>query len=137
MRLRTWSCAVVLSTLLCGTALADDLDCKNPQMQTDMTACEQQRQGEADTALNVQYKKTRAATVEVDKNIDANLRGAEKALVKAQRAWVDFRDAECEVSGFQMRGGSGEPMLVAGCIADLTDTRTKELKALADALAGN
>jgi len=28
-------------------------------------------------------------------------------------------------------------MLVAGCLANLSDTRTKELKALADAMGGN
>ena len=62
------------------------------------------------------------------------MRGAEEALVKAQRAWVNFRDAECEAAGFQARGGTMEPMLVAGCIAELTDARTKQLKELAETM---
>ena len=137
MRLNLGAAVFAFALLSAGGVLAEDLDCKNPQTQSDMTACEQQRQGSADDALNAQYKKTRAAAVETDKGMDsADLRGAEKALVKAQRAWVAFRDAECEVRGFEMRGGSGEPMLVAGCTADLTDKRTKELKGLADMLAG-
>jgi uncharacterized protein YecT (DUF1311 family) len=137
MRLISWLSGIVVATALSGAALADNLDCKNPQTQSDMTACEQQRQSDADAALNAQYKRTRAAAVEVDKNLDENLRGAEKALVKAQRAWVDFRDGQCEAAGFGMRGGSGEPMLVAGCTADLTDKRTAELKELADTFSGN
>jgi uncharacterized protein YecT (DUF1311 family) len=137
MRMNIWLSVVILTTLISGTALAQDADCKNPQTQTDMTQCEQLRQGDADDALNAQYKKTRAAAVETDRNLDADQKGAEKALVKAQRAWVDFRDAECEVAGFAMRGGSGEPMLVAGCTADLTDKRTAELKELADKILGN
>jgi uncharacterized protein YecT (DUF1311 family) len=137
MRLISWLSGIVLATALSGAALADNLDYKNPQTQSDMTACEQQRQSDSDAALNAQYKRTRAAAVEVDKNLDENLRGAEKALVKAQRAWVDFRDGQCEAAGFGMRGGSGEPMLVAGCTADLTDKRTAELKELADTFSGN
>lgn len=138
MHLNLGTAVFAFALLSAGAAFADDaVDCKNPQTQSDMTACEQQRQSDADTALNAQYKKTRAAAIETDKGIDtADLRGAEKALVKAQRAWVGFQDAECEVRGFEMRGGSGEPMLVAGCTADLTDKRTKELKELEDILAG-
>lgn len=114
-------------------ANAEDLDCKNPVTQADMTACEQARQETADKALNTQYKITRAALAALDKDLGADS-GAEKALVKAQRAWVDFRDAECEATGFQARGGTMEPMLVAGCIAELTDERTKQLKELAETM---
>jgi uncharacterized protein YecT (DUF1311 family) len=63
------------------------------------------------------------------------MKGAEQALVKAQRAWIDYRDAECNAAGFQARGGTMEPMLVAGCLADITDKRTKELKELEDTMS--
>ena len=77
---------------------------------------------------------TRAAMVAIDKDLDGDMKGAEQALLKAQRAWISYRDAQCENSGFQARGGTMEPMLVAGCLADLTDLRTRELKALADGM---
>jgi uncharacterized protein YecT (DUF1311 family) len=82
----------LLGVLLAGGARADEVDCKNPTTQTDMTLCERARQ-------------------------DA------------------YRDAQCEAAGFQARGGTMEPMLVAGCIADITEVRTKELKALEDAMS--
>ncbi|MBB3134372.1 uncharacterized protein YecT (DUF1311 family) [Rhizobium pisi] len=116
--------------LMSGAASAQDIDCKNPQTQSDMTSCEAARHDAADKALNVQYKKTRAAMVAIDKDLDGDMKGAEQALVKAQRAWIDYRDAECDAAGFQARGGTMEPMLVAGCLADITDKRTKELKEL-------
>ncbi|PDT02630.1 urease-associated protein [Rhizobium chutanense] len=116
-------------------ASAQDVDCKNPQTQSDMTSCEQERHAAADKALNEQYKKTRAAMVAIDKDIDGDMKGAEKALVKAQRAWIDYRDAECDAFGFQARGGTMEPMLVAGCLAEETDKRTKELKELEDTMS--
>jgi uncharacterized protein YecT (DUF1311 family) len=125
----------LLGVLLAGGARADEVDCKNPTTQTDMTLCERARQDAADQALNAQYKKTRAAMVAVDSDQEADMKGAEKALVTAQRAWIAYRDAQCEAAGFQARGGTMEPMLVAGCIADITEVRTKELKALEDAMS--
>ncbi|MBX4959249.1 lysozyme inhibitor LprI family protein [Rhizobium lentis] len=118
-----------------GGASAQDVDCKNPQTQSDMTSCEVARHETADKALNEQYKKTRAAMVAVDKDLDGDMKGAEKALVKAQRAWIDYRDAECDAFGFQARGGTMEPMLVAGCLAEETEKRTKELKRLEDTMS--
>lgn len=125
----------LLSLMVAGAASATEIDCTSPTTQTDMTLCERARQDDADKALNVQYKKTRAAMVAIDSDQDDDMKGAEKALVTAQRAWITYRDAQCEAAGFQARGGTMEPMLVAGCIANVTDARTKELKALEDALS--
>ncbi|PDS75494.1 lysozyme inhibitor LprI family protein [Rhizobium sp. L43] len=121
--------------LTAGAACAQDIDCQNPKTQSDMTSCEAVRHEAADKALNAQYKKTRAALAAVDKDLDGDMKGAERALVKAQRAWIDYRDAECDAFGFQARGGTMEPMLVAGCLANITDKRTKELKELADTMS--
>ena len=38
------------------------------------------------------------------------------------------RDASCDYEGFQARGGTMEPMLVAMCLARLTEERTKQLR---------
>ncbi|ANM11884.1 MULTISPECIES: lysozyme inhibitor LprI family protein [unclassified Rhizobium] len=121
--------------LMADSASAEAIDCQNPQTQSDMTSCEAARHETADKALNVQYKKTRAALAAVDKDLDGDMKGAEQALVKAQRAWIDYRDAECDAFGFQARGGTMEPMLVAGCLANITDKRTKELKELEDTMS--
>lgn len=135
MRLGMHITAGMFVLFLAGGASAQAVDCKTPTTQSDMTSCEQARQGAADKALNAQYKKTRAAMVAVDTDLDGNMKGAEKALVTAQRAWIAYRDAECEAEGFQARGGTMEPMLVAGCIANVTDARTKELKTLEDTMS--
>jgi len=136
MHLNFWlaGAAFAVMTSGAGVAYAEDVDCKNPVTQMDMTSCEQARQDTADKALNAQYKKTRAALAAVDKDSSEDMRGAEKALVKAQRAWIDYRDGECEAYGFQARGGTMEPMLVAGCIANMTDARTKELQELFESM---
>ncbi|SCB11014.1 lysozyme inhibitor LprI family protein [Rhizobium hainanense] len=135
--------AALAAVLICSPVSAQQtmnepkVDCAKAETQTDLNVCAVLEFGEADKALNAQYKKTRAAMVAIDADLDNDMKGAEKALIKAQRAWVDYRDGECEAQGFQARGGSMEPMLVSGCKADLTKTRTKELKDLADGPEGN
>lgn len=134
MRLKMEFIGAAVMLFAAGAAHAEDVDCENAQTQTDMTSCAQARYDEADKAINAQYKQTRAAMVAIDKDLDGDMKGAEQALLKAQRAWITYRDAQCENSGFQARGGTMEPMLVAGCLADLTDLRTKELKVLAEGM---
>ncbi|WP_404944582.1 lysozyme inhibitor LprI family protein [Rhizobium rhizogenes] len=137
------SAAFFAATLMCGATFAQSdadepkIDCSKAEAQTDLNICAARDFDAADKALNAQYKKTRAAMVAIDADLDNDMKGAEKALLKAQRAWVDYRDGECEAAGFQARGGSMEPMLVSGCKADLTQKRTKELKDLADGPEGN
>ena len=133
MRLKIGLIGGALMLLAAGAAHAEDVDCDNAETQSDMTSCAQARYDDADKALNAQYKKTRAAMVALDDDLDGDMKGAEQALLKAQRAWISYRDAQCENYGFQARGGTMEPMLVAGCLADLTDLRTKELKELTEA----
>lgn len=134
MRLKIGLIGAALMLFVAGGVNAEDVDCDNAETQSDMTSCAQARYDEADKGLNAQYKLTRAAMATIDEDLDGDMKGAEQALLKAQRAWINYRDAQCENYGFQARGGTMEPMLVAGCLADLTDLRTKELKALADGM---
>jgi uncharacterized protein YecT (DUF1311 family) len=134
MRLKIGLIGAALMLFAAGGVNAEDVDCDNAETQSDMTSCAQARYDEADKGLNAQYKLTRAAMATIDEDLDGDMKGAEQALLKAQRAWINYRDAQCENYGFQARGGTMEPMLVAGCLADLTDLRAKELKALADGM---
>ncbi|BAF71699.1 lysozyme inhibitor LprI family protein [Sulfurovum sp. NBC37-1] len=48
-------------------------------------------------------------------------------LVTAQRAWIKFRDTECYLEAYEMRGGSAEKQLNIGCKISMTEKRVKEL----------
>ena len=112
------------------------LDCDNPVTQSDMNQCAYLDFDKADQELNAVWEKAKAYMVKQDeelKAIDPELVGGVAALMKAQRAWIDYRDGQCEAYGFQSRGGTMEPMLVSGCKAQLTRARTKELKELYEA----
>jgi len=48
-------------------------------------------------------------------------------LIKAQRAWITFRDADCDLQGANMLNGTGEGMIIGGCLAEKTFKRVKEI----------
>jgi len=130
--------AIALAGFMATAAYAQDaetVDCDNAQTQMDMNTCAEQDFEKADAALNKAYKKAmtaqKAIDAQVQEDLGADSVGAVAALKKAQRAWIDYRDGQCEGEGFQAHGGSMEPMLVMGCKASLSNSRAKELKELA------
>lgn len=111
---------------------AQEGDCADAITQSEMNICAADQWQAADRDLNVTYRGVMAEMKLIDADLPAELRGAEQALREAQRAWITFRDANCKAAGFRMRGGSAEPLLVYGCLRDLTETRTQELRDLVD-----
>ncbi len=112
---------------LAGAAQAEDaLDCKDPKDQSAMTQCAGLDFEKADKELNALWPKLKADAEASDK--DTGKTEYADALLSSQRAWIAFRDAECAWQGFEMHGGSGEPMLVNGCMARLTKQRIKQLQ---------
>jgi uncharacterized protein YecT (DUF1311 family) len=109
-------------------ASGQEVDCDNAMAQVEMNICAERDFAAADHELNAVWKDARKVAKELDAELSDDLKGADKALLAAQRAWIAYRDGQCELAGFEARGGSMEPMLVSGCKATLTRARTKELK---------
>lgn len=108
------------------------VDCAKAEIQIELNYCAEKDYEAADKALNAIWKTARAAAAAKDKDLDAVSRGAEAALLKAQRAWIDYRDAACDTESFSVRGGTAETMVLFGCKAELTRTRTGQLKNLVE-----
>ncbi|AYD01948.1 lysozyme inhibitor LprI family protein [Neorhizobium sp. NCHU2750] len=135
---------LALWPMLCGCVVLTDApapdeevraDCKAPDTQVEMTICAGQDLKDADKALNLQYKATRDILRRQDIAASApGMKGGEEALMTAQRAWMIYRDAQCQSVGYKAQGGSMEPMLISTCQTDLTRKRTGELKALVDGM---
>ena len=106
------------------------VDCENAMAQSDMNFCANKDYEAADKELNAVYRKTVATMKDTDKDLGA----INENYVGAVDALNDYRDGQCELAGFEARGGSMEPMLVSGCLADLTKKRTAELKGLTEGL---
>lgn len=125
----------MIAMMLLATALPQDKheQCEQAVAQADLTACEIREFNEADRALNRQWPITLASMRVRDKvrrGSSDKRPGDADQLLKAQRAWLSFRDAHCVSAGYSMRGGSAEPMIVASCRAELTRARTRQLEAL-------
>ncbi|MEQ1938996.1 lysozyme inhibitor LprI family protein [Mesorhizobium sp. CN5-321] len=83
----------------------------------------------ADKALNSTFRQVQSRLSDDS--------GGKARLVKAQRAWIAFRDAECTFQSSGEDGGSAAPLVVASCKAELTTQRTKQLKAYLNCQEGD
>ncbi len=120
---------------LTGPALGQEVDCATAMVQVEMNYCAEQDWQAADADLNAAYQETLAQMQAIDAEQPPDLQGAEAGLRKAQRAWIEYRDANCAVAGFPMRGGSAEALLIYGCLRQMTINRTEELQSLVEAFA--
>lgn len=130
MRLSTFA---AVSLMMSIPAMAQDepkVDCNNAQTQMEMTYCAHADWEKADAELNATYKDVQKQLKEQDEDLAAGEVKAADRLLDAQRAWITYRTAHCEVDSFSARGGSMQSMLYSGCLAELTRLRTKELKSL-------
>ncbi|AEH88379.1 lysozyme inhibitor LprI family protein [Mesorhizobium opportunistum] len=83
----------------------------------------------ADQGLNQTFK-------QIQKRL-ADDSGGKARLVKAQRTWIAFRNAECTFQSGGDDGGSAAPMVAAACQAELTKDRNKQLKAYLNCQEGD
>ena len=100
-----------------GMAAADCM--QTAQTQADMTQCAGQQYKAADDRLNQEYKELNTRLQEQPKRRDM--------LLKAQRRWLAFRDAECRFEASAVAGGSAEPMVHTQCLTRLTQSRNEQL----------
>lgn len=110
----------------------DRLNCTDTSNmnQSEMNMCSFQDFTDADAALNKIWPKVKDYARRGDNELGEGEMTGAGMLLKAQKAWLVFRDSQCELEGFAARGGSLQPMLVSGCKATLTNERVKALKIL-------
>ncbi|MEM7689586.1 MAG: lysozyme inhibitor LprI family protein [Pseudomonadota bacterium] len=126
---------------LTQTALAPpdpDWNCADAIRQQEMNWCAAQDFNAAERALKAQWQATAAKMKERDADFATyqpegdGRPGWFHRLIKAQRAWLAYREAHCQLDGYTARGGTLEPLLVSTCMTALTEDRTGELRALAE-----
>ena len=110
----------LFSLLLLMPAAHAASSCEQATTQSAMNECAGQAYKKSDAELNRVYKEVRAGLKDNKQMTDK--------LVKAQRAWVAFRDAECSFQGAKTTGGSVHSMVVSMCLDDVTRTRTQALE---------
>lgn len=86
--------------------------------QRSMTWCAEYHFIERDLELNDAYRDLKNKLE--DRDLDK--------LVAAQRAWITFRDRDCDFAASDVEGGSMHPMMVSICKQEMTEDRIARLK---------
>jgi len=125
---------VILPILFAAAAAAQQQpNCKDPQTQSDMNICAGLDFKAADAEMTRAYDAAASKMKQMDATLDRTYDdriGYFAALLQSQRDWLKFRDSYCVVEGYYARGGSMEPMLVSGCLEQVTKQRTDQLRSL-------
>lgn len=121
--MRAWPFILGLTAIvLVPMARADD--CNNAPDQTSMNRCMAQAYERADGELNRLYQQIIGRL-----KGDADMAKTRAALVATQRAWIAFRDLECDFVGTGTTGGTINSSIIASCRTDLTNKRIDDFKA--------
>lgn len=72
-----------------------------------------------DLQLNKVYKQLLSLTKDQKKK---------DLLIKAQRAWVSYKEAHCKYDESFYEGGSMQPLVYYTCLQEVTEERIKQLK---------
>jgi uncharacterized protein YecT (DUF1311 family) len=124
---------ILVAALALAAAAEEEPNCKDPRWQSEMNACAYIEYEKADAAMNAVWKPLLAIMKDRDKDFDRGGDGRPgyiAALLAGQRVWLKFRDAHCVSEGYFARGGSMEPMVINGCLQEVTKARTKQLQDL-------
>jgi uncharacterized protein YecT (DUF1311 family) len=89
----------------------------------EMFECNGEELDRQDARLNDAYKKL-MSKLSPDRK---------KVLLKAQRAWIKFREANCDY-WFDPQGGTAARLNASGCSPTMTAARAKELEGMLEAL---
>ena len=84
----------------------------------------------ADTALNEAWRALRTKARRRDGEADDGWSMSD-ALLKAQRAWLVYRDNNCEAEMGGERGRTLGTVIHQGCLIAMTQNRAKQLRSLA------
>lgn len=97
-----------------------------------MNMCLSEAYTGSDKILNRAYKSIVAGLKKAtgDSYSDEWNKESLQRLVKAQRAWIAYRDSESSLKSIEMLGGTGETQIELGTLHDMTKTRAIELEEL-------
>ena len=96
--------------------------CKDAKTQLEMNVCLADAYSNADRDLNAFYAPVKSKL---------HPAGIAK-LQEAQRAWIRYRDLNCEAEAGLYEGGSIQPAVRSGCLERVTRARIAELHTIYD-----
>ncbi|TDH38585.1 DUF1311 domain-containing protein [Pseudohoeflea suaedae] len=123
----------ILAFLVIGAAAEEadqepEVDCENAVAQVEINYCAGEDLAKADATLNALWPEVvaKAKAFDADQGTiyaDRGVPSSFEALRTAQRAWIDFRDRQCEYEAYEYFGGTMQPVAGVICQTRLTEER--------------
>ncbi len=123
--------SVVCAMLACsggGVAVAEEADpCADAVTTIAMRECLDKAYASADAALNAVWKQVMAGVGDADHLPPKERKAWKDELLESQRAWIQFKEHDCDAVGYEWWGGSGAGGAILSCLLEHTEARTKDL----------
>lgn len=117
---------VLLSFIFCiGTAQA--LDCSKAITTPDINACASVEQKKVEARLNEVYQRIINGLSQPDTETE-KYSEMKNTLISAQRAWVKFREADCNAVFTRNASGTIRTVMFIGCMQAHAERRIKDLE---------
>lgn len=124
---RVW--ALPFACLLLAARPAHALDCQKAETTPELNECAARQQKAVELKLNQTYQQALKSLQQPDTEMD-KFSATRQKLIEAQRAWVKFREADCEAVYLQHVSGSIRNLMFTGCLQKHAERRIEDLKAV-------
>ncbi|MDF7785499.1 MULTISPECIES: lysozyme inhibitor LprI family protein [Pantoea] len=125
---------ILLSTLLIvGMQVLNPVyalsDCSQGNNDQEVYSCAEKNKSETEVMLNKEYKAAKSRVQELYKGNDEELNKYISTLTEAQRAWLKYRENDCELASFAADKGSDASLSYINiCLYEHNEQRIKKLK---------
>lgn len=103
------------------------LDCRNAMTTPDLNACASIDQKKVETTLNKVYQRV-LKSLDRSETSPQSSAAIRNAFVDAQRAWIKFREADCNAVYQKHVDGSIRTVMYIGCMQHHAERRIKDLE---------
>ncbi len=118
---------LIMSTITCSVTFAGIDKCSNLPNQSALNTCSSNVLNSANQKINSVYA-----------NYMKELNPTEKLQLKeAQRAWIQYKEKDCQFQSSPVLKGSLYPFVHNGCLVEKTENRIKELQDMQECRSGN
>jgi uncharacterized protein YecT (DUF1311 family) len=125
--------SVLLFAAVPALAAEPAVDCDKATSTPELNQCADAALQAADAKLNAMYQKALVVIRKAGGEKPYDRKSWEDALKVSQRAWLAYRDADCDgLVPMSWGGGTGTTSAVLWCKTEKTETRTKELALTAE-----
>jgi len=103
--------------------------CADATTTIDIRECLDKAYKRADGDLNAVWKKVMAHVGDADYLPAKERKSWKDELLESQRAWIQFKEHDCDAVGFEWYGGTGASGAILSCLLEHTEARTADLRA--------